>query len=906
MTSMTAVFECIEDTMLAPTIRTRMITIDVAPAAKKGVGASISRWPQPELSIGERHGSLGTFPTKQKCWRLKDNSPAHIVWKQISKDIRSHLEDQHEILETKDQDLMIEMFMVGKDMVSCQPTILFACKNKDCCQKAMRMVHNKGILEPYPGVAMCKCTRLPVLLATNELDESKSDVGISFGWTLSDILAIIRLTHKVYCECQQAGEQYMDLRNDLRNLDSSLQTLREAAQESQIPFENLTAIRILKPLLDDLNHKFSANKGQKAIRSVHQREGSRVTKEELQGIQTQLETCTLAIESGTKKMIHRAMTTFEAITDPTIYAYGSLLQPGISIARGERAPPRLATMGGILRIYDGLYGLTVKHAFLPPAITEACDESDDEFTFFDPNESMEGSDEETAFVDFTSQGSISSSSNRSQSSKYTARSAHESSSPREESLATEVKDTSEEPKLLTASNIGVLLMDAPAYSLLDWALIDLNTDSDGCGLFLGHDSAVNHALPLDVLQNIVVWNQSRLYPKDIAAEPSDTRVLIKTGNRDHVLNGKLSGIPSFRMVLGTGMSQELWTVTCIDGTFTEGDCGSWVVDCESKLLYGHIVSGYPGTKTAYIVPTRMIFDEIAQHFGEATIPNPENWSSNYTNTSENTMPVAQRSLVTLESVEKGKEPELSSDPDNALGISMEERILNQPWKMSLAWQMLPLNDDDLNQELDDDELLLASDSVDPMLEEILARRFLRRTQENSSGDPTTDRETTASFQGAQKDGIPADARWTKISRELVNPEALDAGKENYVVEDDFVLVLRVLTREQIQSYAEVTHTIRAAREALEELEAAKRHEHELRSRPEPIKRLPPPPREVYQHEDVEESYREESPDMNSTNELRQAALDERMTLMRPAKPIQKSQSNLDYRLLSNVANWKSR
>jgi negative regulator of replication initiation len=42
----------------------------------------------------------------------------------------------------------------------------------------------------------------------------------------------------------------------------------------------------------------------------------------------------------------------------------------------------------------------------------------------------------------------------------------------------------------------------------------------------------------------------------------------------------------------------------------------------------------------------------------------------------------------------------------------------------------------------------------------------------------------------------------------VNPEALEAGKERYEAREDFVIVLRVLSRDEIQGYAEVTERIR--------------------------------------------------------------------------------------------------
>jgi hypothetical protein len=56
--------------------------------------------------------------------------------------------------------------------------------------------------------------------------------------------------------------------------------------------------------------------------------------------------------------------------------------------------------------------------------------------------------------------------------------------------------------------------------------------------------------------------------------------------------------------------------------------------------------------------------------------------------------------------------------------------------------------------------------------------------------------------------VPPDARWTKISRRLVNPEALEMGNEDFEARDEFVVVMRVLTRDEVQGYAEVTQRIR--------------------------------------------------------------------------------------------------
>ena len=56
--------------------------------------------------------------------------------------------------------------------------------------------------------------------------------------------------------------------------------------------------------------------------------------------------------------------------------------------------------------------------------------------------------------------------------------------------------------------------------------------------------------------------------------------------------------------------------------------------------------------------------------------------------------------------------------------------------------------------------------------------------------------------------VPAGARWTKINRRLVNPEALTIGKERFEVRDEFVIVLRVLSKEEIEAYTAATAQLR--------------------------------------------------------------------------------------------------
>lgn len=60
---------------------------------------------------------------------------------------------------------------------------------------------------------------------------------------------------------------------------------------------------------------------------------------------------------------------------------------------------------------------------------------------------------------------------------------------------------------------------------------------------------------------------------------------------------------------------------------------------------------------------------------------------------------------------------------------------------------------------------------------------------------------------------PPGARWTKINRAIVNPEALTIGKERFETRGDFVIVLRALSKEEIQAYAAATQVLRGKPEA---------------------------------------------------------------------------------------------
>lgn len=89
----------------------------------------------------------------------------------------------------------------------------------------------------------------------------------------------------------------------------------------------------------------------------------------------------------------------------------------------------------------------------------------------------------------------------------------------------------------------------------------------------------------------------------------------------------------------------------------------------------------------------------------------------------------------------------------------------------------------------------------------LPKGILKQPTQKFPEDRSALREGVAPLKDATKKGIPPGARWTKIARRLVNPAALE-GYERFEEREDHVIVLRVLTKEEIQAYANKTAEIR--------------------------------------------------------------------------------------------------
>ena len=101
--------------------------------------------------------------------------------------------------------------------------------------------------------------------------------------------------------------------------------------------------------------------------------------------------------------------------------------------------------------------------------------------------------------------------------------------------------------------------------------------------------------------------------------------------------------------------------------------------------------------------------------------------------------------------------------------------------------------------------------VDPPKEQKQPKSILRKPTNKFPEELNPIREGVAPLKDAKAAGdrtIPPGARWTKINRSLVNPVALEEKGERFEERQDHVIVLRVLTKEDVQKFADRTKEIR--------------------------------------------------------------------------------------------------
>ena len=94
------------------------------------------------------------------------------------------------------------------------------------------------------------------------------------------------------------------------------------------------------------------------------------------------------------------------------------------------------------------------------------------------------------------------------------------------------------------------------------------------------------------------------------------------------------------------------------------------------------------------------------------------------------------------------------------------------------------------------------------------KSILRKPRERFPEHPDTVREGVAPHKEMPKKDVPPNARWTKINRKLVNPEALEQDGIRFNEYVDHVIVLKAMDLEEIEKYTRKTAEIREKRRLL--------------------------------------------------------------------------------------------
>ena len=101
------------------------------------------------------------------------------------------------------------------------------------------------------------------------------------------------------------------------------------------------------------------------------------------------------------------------------------------------------------------------------------------------------------------------------------------------------------------------------------------------------------------------------------------------------------------------------------------------------------------------------------------------------------------------------------------------------------------------------------------------KSILRKPRDKFPEHPDSVREGVAPHKEMPKKDVPPNARWTKINRKLVNPEALEQDGIRFNEYVDHVIVLKAMDLEEIEKYTRKTAEIREKRRLLMGPEAPK-------------------------------------------------------------------------------------
>jgi hypothetical protein len=107
--------------------------------------------------------------------------------------------------------------------------------------------------------------------------------------------------------------------------------------------------------------------------------------------------------------------------------------------------------------------------------------------------------------------------------------------------------------------------------------------------------------------------------KELPMGPGSTRPVLAHTARRGPINGWLKREGIFVRLRRSLSYQEVYLVT-LNLPILSGDCGAVVVDETTGDMYGHVITRGTNTHTGFVVPSKLVVDDISRHF-DAAAPN---------------------------------------------------------------------------------------------------------------------------------------------------------------------------------------------------------------------------------------------------------------------------------------------
>lgn len=285
---------------------------------------------------------------------------------------------------------------------------------------------------------------------------------------------------------------------------------------------------------------------------------------------------------------------------------------------GNTSSTRTATAGGIVQYNGDTYVLTAGHLFDEtspiPRNSRVNDDGWEVDSDGDGDIVTEIDTNEVEFVETTSRASTSCSGDTS-SDAHSTRSSPFSNTPTsvEGRSFSQTQAVSCQVVQTRASEDTTPVMDVLRFGL-NSNILPVSAATEGHLVVLSADFDYALIKLKDPSSLAVKGDKSAARPEHVIPTASrDTEIITYTASGG-LMTGTLYGTPSYTRLPNSKTFQKVYTVH-LNGALVKGDCGSWVIDAETRGLYGHIIAGCEGRGTAYIMSAYNVFEDAKERLG---------------------------------------------------------------------------------------------------------------------------------------------------------------------------------------------------------------------------------------------------------------------------------------------------